>query len=142
MPAPDPIEVASWMQPAITYRNELLQQGADDEYEASAAWLETHISSACASAYRAARRPPVLADSSDSADAERLRWLLQHCGNELAQVISLPVTEPTEPTDDLGGVGRLNQARQAIDLQIAAGLGVVVEQGEDLVDEVTEESNG
>lgn len=128
MPALDPIEV--------------YQQGADEEYEASAAWLETHISSACASAYRAARRPPVLADSSDSADAERLRWLLQHCGNELAQVISLPVTEPTEPTDDLGGVGRLNQARQAIDLQIAAGLGVVVEQGEDLVDEVTEESNG
>lgn len=128
MPAPDPIEV--------------YQQGADDEYEASAAWLETHISSACASAYRAARRPPVLADSSDSADAERLRWLLHHCGNELAQVISLPVAEPTEPTDDLGGVERLNQARQAIDLQMAAVWVAVVEQGEDLVDEVTEESNG
>lgn len=131
MPAPDSIEV--------------YQQGADEEYEASAAWLESHISSACASAYRAARRPPVLADSSDSsdsADAERLRWLLRRCGDELARVISLPVAEPTEPTDDLKEVERLNQARQAIDLQIAAGFGVVVEQEEDLVDEVTEESNG
>jgi hypothetical protein len=91
--------------------SELRQAGADLEFEQSAQWLESHVSAECAMRYRAARRPIPQPDSSESADAIRLRWLLkQQTINTFGQV-----DDPEFEVDDL-----LNSSRAAIDASMAA----------------------
>lgn len=91
--------------------SELRQAGADLEFEQSAEWLESHVSPECAMRYRAARRPIPQPDSSENADAIRLRWLLKQ------QTINIfgQVDDPEFEADDL-----LNSARAAIDASMAA----------------------